>query len=123
MQCIAESIFLPSPTGTTYLQSPLTWTIDASAAFECIKRELQGASALATPDYTKPFLLYVANRCDAYASAVLMQESCSGRRKQPIAYYSSKLDAVAQGYPPCYQGLAATQYAYDKASSITMVTL
>ena len=46
--------------GTTYLQSPLTWTIDASAAFECIKRELQGASALATPDYTKPFLLYVA---------------------------------------------------------------
>ena len=39
---------------------------------------------------------------------------------EPIAYYSSKLDAVAQGYPPCYQGLAAIQYAYDKASCITM---
>ena len=49
-----------------------------------------------------------------------MQDFCSGRRSQPIAYYSSKLDAVAQGYPPCYQGLAAVQYAYDKASSITM---
>ena len=49
-----------------------------------------------------------------------MQDLCVGRRSQPIAYYSTKLDAVAQGYPPCYQGLAAVQYAYDKASSITM---
>ena len=49
-----------------------------------------------------------------------MQDLCSGRQYQPIAYYSSKLDAVAQGYPPCYQGLAAVQYAYDKASTITM---
>ena len=43
-----------------------------------------------------------------------------GGEINPIAYYSSKLDTVAQGYPPCYQGLAAVQYAYDKASSITM---
>ena len=106
--------------GTTNLQTKLTWDADALAAFEGIKQELQGASALATPDYTKPFLLYVANRSQGYASVILMQESCSGRRNQPIAYYSSKLDTVAQGYPPCYQGLAAVQYAYDKASSITM---
>ncbi|KAK0155330.1 Pol polyprotein [Merluccius polli] len=92
------------------LQARLTWNTDASAAFDCIKQEMEGASALAIPDYTKPFLLY----------AVLMQDLCSGRRPLPIAYYSSKLDTVAQGYPPCYQGLAAVQYAYDKASNITM---
>jgi hypothetical protein len=49
-----------------------------------------------------------------------MQNTCSGRRKQPIAYYSTELDSVAQGYPPCYQGVAALQYAYDKASTITL---
>ena len=69
--------------GTTNLQAKLTWDADALAAFEGIKQELQVASALATPDYTKPFLLYVANRSQGYASAILMQESCSGRRNQP----------------------------------------
>ncbi|KAL0149045.1 hypothetical protein M9458_055660 [Cirrhinus mrigala] len=33
-------------------------------AFESIKKELQKAPALSTPDYTKPFHLYVANRAD-----------------------------------------------------------
>ncbi len=89
--------------------------------FESIKKELQRAPTLTHPDYSKQFYLYVANRIDGYASAVLMQESCSGRKKQPIAYYSTKLDNVAQGYPPCYQqGLAAVHYAYEKVSTITM---
>ncbi|XP_034146322.1 uncharacterized protein LOC117593883 [Esox lucius] len=106
--------------GQQQLSAKLHWNCDALAAFETIKQDMQSAPALGTPDYTKPFLLYVANRAEGYASAVLMQDTCSGRRKQPIAYYSTKLDSVAQGYPPCYQGLAAVQYAYDKASTITM---
>jgi len=88
---------------------------------ESIKKELQRAPVIGNPDYTKTFHLYVANRSDGYASAVLMQDTCSGRKKQPIACYSTRLDNVAQGYPPCYQqGLAAVYYAYDKASTITM---
>eukprot|EP00063_Salmo_salar_P006046 XP_013980881.1 PREDICTED: uncharacterized protein LOC106561442 [Salmo salar] len=106
--------------GQLNLRASLEWTSDAVIAFETLKKEMQTAPALAAPDYTKPFLLYVANRCDNYAAAILMQETCSGRKKQPIAHYSSKLDPVAQGYPPCYQGLAALHYAYDKASTITM---
>ncbi len=86
-----------------------------------MKKELQNAPALTTPTYDKLFHLYVANRKDGYASAVLMQETCSGRKKQPIAYYSTKLDNVAEDYPPCYQqGLAAVYFAYEKASTITM---
>ncbi|XP_054648258.1 uncharacterized protein LOC129190003 isoform X1 [Dunckerocampus dactyliophorus] len=105
---------------TQTLRSPLKWTNESRIAFETIKQEMQTAPALATPDYGKPFFLYVSNRHNMYASAVLMQETCSGRRKQPLAYYSTKLDNVVQGWPPCYQGLAAVHYAYEKASTITM---
>lgn len=76
---------------------------------------MQRAPALATPDYSKPFQLYVSNRHNMYASAVLMQETCSGRQKQPIAYYSTKLDNVVQGWPPCYQC-----NMHEKASTVTM---
>ncbi len=107
--------------GHKNLRAPLTWTAEALISFESLKEELQSAPALTTPTYDKPFHLYVANRKDGYASAVLMQETCSGRKKQPIAYYSTKLDNVAEGYPPCYQqGLAAVYFAYEKASTITM---
>lgn len=83
--------------------------------------ELQTAPALTMPDYNKPFHLYVADRKDGYASAVLMQNTCDGWKKQAMAYYSTKLDMVAQGFPPCYQqGLAAVYYACEKASAITM---
>lgn len=107
--------------GLQELSNPLKWNTGALIVFESIKKELQRAPAMGNPEYNKEFYLYVANRVDGYASAVLMQETCSGRKKQPIAYYSTKLDNVAQGYSPCYQqGLAAVHYAYEKASTITM---
>lgn len=106
--------------GSKTLNMPLKWTLDAQVAFVSLKQDLQTAPVLALPDYSKDFHLYVANRCDKYASAVLMQETCSGRTKQPIAHYSTKLYNVAQGWPPCYQGSAALHYAYEKASVLTM---
>lgn len=107
--------------GLQHLSNPLKWNTDALLAFETIKKELQQAPPLEMADYDKMFHLYVANRAHGNASAVLMQETCSGRKKQPIVYYSTKLDNVTQGYPPCYQqGLAAVYYAYEKVSTITM---
>ncbi len=107
--------------GLQHFSNPLKWNTDALLAFETLKKELQQAPALGNPEYSKQFHLYIANRADGYASAVLMQETYSGRKKQPIAYYSTKLDNVAQGYPPCYQqGPAAIYYACEKASTITM---
>ncbi len=70
--------------GHQNLRASLTWTADALISLESLKRELQSAPALTTPTYDKPLNLYVANRKDGYASAVLMQETCSGRKKQPI---------------------------------------
>ncbi|XP_062905776.1 uncharacterized protein LOC134347311 [Mobula hypostoma] len=106
--------------GHTSLRSNLQWNEEAEVAFNTIKQELQSAPALALPDYEKAFHLYVSNRQEGYAAAVLTQETGTGKAKQPIAYYSAKLDEVAQRYPPCYQGLAALYYAYEKASSVTM---
>lgn len=68
------------------------------------------APALANPDYSKPFHLFVAER-GGFANAVLMQ---------PIAYIGTQLDTTAQGLPPWYQGLATAAYVYEKASAITM---
>ncbi len=68
--------------GHQNLRASLTWTADALISFESLKKELQSAPALTTPTYDKPFHLYVANRKDGYASAVLMQETCSEKNTQ-----------------------------------------
>ena len=60
---------------------------------------MQTGPALATPDYSKIFHLYVTMK-QGYACAVLMQDSPTG--KQPLAYYSAKLDDIEEGLPPCY---------------------
>ena len=61
--------------------------------------------------------MYVAQKA-GYACAVLMQETPTG--KQPLAYYSTKLDNIEMGLPPCYKGLAAAAFAFQKASAVTM---
>ena len=65
----------------------------------------------------KPFQLYVATK-NGYANAVFVQEH--DVQSQPIAYFSTQLDKIEQGMPPCYQGLATAAFAYEKATSITM---
>lgn len=98
-------------------KSQLQWTEGAEGAFVALKQDMQSAPAIGNPDYSEPFHLYVAERA-GYANAVLMQDSPTG--KQPLAYYSTKLDNIEAGLPPCYQGLAAASFAFQKASSITM---
>lgn len=51
-------------TGVKALSVPLKWTLDAQVAFETLEQDLQTAPVLALPDYSKPFHLYVANRCE-----------------------------------------------------------
>ncbi len=47
-----------------------------------------------------------------------MQDTPSG--KQPPAHYSTKLDSIEAGLPPCYRGLAAAVFTFNKASSLTV---
>ena len=124
IECYAEKVNplrkIIKEAGCGELKNALTWDRDALEAFEQIKQELARAPALAIPDYTNKFELYVANRENGFATAILMQETCAGRKKQPIAYYSTKLDDVAAGFPLCFQGLAAVWWAYEKAATVTM---
>ena len=103
--------------GQTNNATSLVWTEEALGAFQMLKNDMQTAPALGNPNYTKPFHLYVIER-SGYGCAVLMQDTPTG--KQPLAYYSTKLDNIETGLPPCYQGLAAAAFAFQKASSLTM---
>lgn len=82
-----------------------------------LKKDMQTAPVLGNPDYDKVFHLYVAEKA-GYVCAVLMQETPTG--KQPLAYYSTKLDNIETGLPPCYQGLEVAAFAFQKASAVTM---
>jgi len=90
---------------------------EAKEASQVLKMDIQTAPALANLDYGKPFHLYVAER-SRYASAVLMQDSSTGKR--PLAYYSIKLDNLDEELSPCYQGLTPAAFALKKESILTM---
>ena len=65
-----------------------SWTPEHQKAFEEIKRALLTALALALPDLTKPFTLYVDERAGV-AQGVLAQALRPWKR--PVAYLSKKL--------------------------------
>lgn len=67
----------------------LDCTPEGEAAFMDIKTALASAPALANPDYSKPFHLYVSEK-KGYTSAVLTQQQ-QGVGKRAIAYYSTTL--------------------------------
>ncbi len=106
--------------GLQHLRNPLKWNTDALIAFETIKKSCNGPLRWDWLTTLKTFI------CMWQIELMVMHQlywckRLSGRKKQPIAYYSTKLDNVAQGYPPCYQqGLAAVYYAYEKASTLIM---
>lgn len=90
-------------------------------AFETIKQRLQEALALALPDYSKNFLLYVSTSTGGkYACAVLCQLTGTGTNPQPISYYSTAYSDVELGLPLCYRAMVGVYLMYDKASTVTM---
>lgn len=93
------------------------WTPDHQRAFEEIKRALLTAPALALPDLTKPFTLYVDER-EGIARGVLTQTL--GPWKRPVAYLSKKLDPVASGWPSCLKAIAAIALLVKDADKLTL---
>ena len=93
------------------------WTLEHQKAFETLKRALLEAPALALPDLTKPFTLYVDER-KGIARGVLTQ--ALGPWKRPVAYLSKKLDPVASGWPSCLRAIAATAQLVKDADKLTL---
>ena len=108
-------------TGSGQLHCNLTWSKEGHMAFETVKQKLQEAPALALPDYSKNFVLYVSSSPGGkHACAVLAQPTGTGMSPQPIAYYSSAYSEVEMGLAPCYRALTGVYLMYQKASALTM---
>lgn len=108
-------------TGNAQLHGNLTWTTDGLLAFESVKQCLKEAPALALPDYSRNFLLYVSTSTGGKsACAVLCQPTGTGTNPQPVAYYSTAYADVEMGLLLCYRALVGAYLMYEKASSLTM---
>ncbi|KAK1327313.1 hypothetical protein QTO34_004261 [Cnephaeus nilssonii] len=88
---------------------PLNWTEVEQQAFEKLKKALVSAPALALPDVTKPFHLYVSE-VRGIAKGVLIQTL--GPWKRPVA---KRLDPVAAGWPACLRAVATTALLVKEA--------
>lgn len=108
-------------TGNAKLHCNLSWTHDGLWAFEMTKKRLQEAPALALPDYSKNFVLYVSTSIGGkHTCAVLCQPTGTGTGPQPISYYSTAFSEVELGLPLCYRAMVGVSLMYSKASSVTM---
>ncbi|KAK1342088.1 hypothetical protein QTO34_016841 [Cnephaeus nilssonii] len=91
---------------------PLNWTGVEQQAFEKLKKALVSAPALALPDVTKPFHLYVSE-VRGIAKGVLIQTL--GPWKRPVAYLSKRLDPMVAGWPACLRAVATTALLVKEA--------
>ena len=94
--------------GTGPMSTQLMWTPEAHDAFDDLKMALQSAPALGIPDPQRPFTQTVDER-NGCMSSVLLQDH--GGQQRPVAYFSSRLDAVAAGLPRCLRAVAAAERA------------
>lgn len=93
---------------------PIVWTPEAEAAFSEIKSRLTSAPVLASPDFSKPFVI----QCDASETglgAVLYQE-CDGI-EHPVAYASKSLTTVQRSYFTTEKELLAVIFGIEKFRS------
>lgn len=97
--------------------TPFEWGARQQRAFDDIKRALLSAPALALPDVTRPFVLYVDEK-RGVARGVLTQPL--GPWKRLVAYLSKKLDPVAGGWPACLRSVAAVAVLVKDADKLTM---
>lgn len=96
---------------------PFVWTKAHQRAFDKMKAALLQAPALALPDLTKPFTLFVDERTGV-AQGVLTQ--ALGPWKRPVAYLSKKLVLVASGWPSCLKTIAAVALLVKDADKLTL---
>jgi hypothetical protein len=95
----------------------LHWGPDQEDAFQKLKQHLDEAPALALPDITRPFHLYIHEK-GGVGLGVLIQTL--GPWNRPVAYLSKKLDPMASGWLPCLWALAAVVLLIQEADKLTL---
>ncbi len=86
----------------------IDWPTEAQEAFANMKMQLAQAPTLGLPAIERPFTQMVDEK-HGFMSSVLLQTH--GDRLRPVAYFSTKLDAVAAGLPHCLRAVAAAELA------------
>ena len=84
-------------------------------AFQELQQALLKALALALPNPSKPFQLFVDKK-QGVEKRVLMQQW--GPWKRPVAYLSKRLDPVAAGWPPCLRIITVTALLVHDADKL-----
>lgn len=95
------------------MTAKLEWTDTAESAFCKLKQVLVSSATLALPDYTKPFVQMV----DCEGCFMTQQR---GDKFRPVAYYSSKLDAVTCAMPHCVCAVVAASLAVEASAGIVL---
>jgi hypothetical protein len=95
----------------------LHWGSDLEDTFQKFKQHLGEALALALPDVTHPFHLYVHEKGDI-GLGFLTQPV--GPWNRPVTYLSKKLDPMASGWAPCLRALAAAFLLIQEADKLTL---
>lgn len=95
----------------------IAWTREAEEQFTSIKKLLTSSTVLAFPRYDRPFTQTVDCR-EGFMTSVLTQKH--GGKNKPIAYYSSRLDEVAQAMPQCLQSVVAAAQTVEDSASVVL---
>jgi ribonuclease HI len=93
-----------------------TWTEEAQAAFDYLKRRLLTSPVLVTPREKEPMLLYIAATNQVVSSALVVERAEDGKGhgvQRPVYYLSEVLSPTKQRYPH-YQKLAYAIYMTGK---------
>lgn len=90
---------------------PFKWGLAEQQAFDALKQALTQAPVLATPDFTRPFIV----RCDA-SNYAIGQVLCQGDGKDErvVAYESRKLSPTEARYPVHDRELLSVIHALKK---------
>ncbi len=86
----------------------IDWPTEAQEAFANMKMQLAQPPTLGLPVIERPFTQMVDEK-HGFMSSVLLQTH--GDRLRPVAYFSTKIDAVAAGLPHCLRAVAAAELA------------
>jgi hypothetical protein len=85
-----------------------TWTEEAQAAFDDLKRRLSMSLVQVTPQEKEPMLLYIAATNQVVSSTLVVERAEDGKEhrvQRPVYYLSEVLSPTKQRYPH-YQKLA-----------------
>ena len=90
---------------------PITWTVEADEGFKKIKVALTTAPVLASPNYTRPFIL-MCDASDTGVGSVLYQEEDGV--EHPVAYASRTLNKCQKKYTTTEKELLAVLFGIEK---------